>query len=73
MRSESVAELRTGEPGPHQQHRTLRLRVLEAERAALLDARATGSYSSRVMERAQNILDLEESRLAQLSGPIGRH
>jgi CPA1 family monovalent cation:H+ antiporter len=73
MRSESVAELRSGEPGPHQQHRILRLRVLEAERAALLDARATGSYSSRVMERAQNILDLEESRLAQLSGPTGRH
>ena len=73
MRSESVAELRTGQPGPHQQHRMLRLRVLEAERAALLDARATGSYSSRVMERAQNILDLEESRLAQLSGPVGRH
>lgn len=73
MRSESVAELRTGQPGPHQQHRTLRLRVLEAERAALLDARSTGSYSSRVMERAQNILDLEESRLAQLSGPVGRH
>jgi NhaP-type Na+/H+ or K+/H+ antiporter len=73
MRTESVAERRTGDPGPHQQHRTLRLRVLEAERAALLDARATGSYSSRVMERAQNILDLEESRLAQLSGPIGRH
>ncbi|MCP2031737.1 CPA1 family monovalent cation:H+ antiporter [Okibacterium sp. HSC-33S16] len=73
MRSESVAELRTGEPGPHQQHRTLRLRVLEAERAALLDARATGSYSSRVMERAQNILDLEESRLAQLNGPTDRH
>lgn len=73
MRSESVAELRTGQPGPHQQHRTLRLRVLEAERVALLDARSTGSYSSRVMERAQNILDLEESRLAQLSGPVGRH
>ena len=73
MRSESVAELRTGQPGPHQQHRILRLRVLEAERAALLDARSTGAYSSRVMERAQNILDLEESRLAQLSGPVGRH
>ncbi|GGF01320.1 cation:proton antiporter [Mycetocola zhadangensis] len=73
MRTESVAELRTGAPGPYQQHRTLRMRVLEAERAALLDARATGSYSSRVMERAQTILDLEESRLSQLSGPIDRH
>ncbi|PWC07386.1 cation:proton antiporter [Mycetocola zhujimingii] len=72
MRSESVAEVRSGQPGPHQQHRILRLRVLQAERDALLDARATGAYSSRVMERAQNILDLEESRLAQLSGPSGR-
>ena len=68
MRSESVAERDTGAPGPHQQHRTLRLRVLEAERAALLDARTTGAYSSRVMERAQNMLDLEESRLGQLDG-----
>ncbi|MBG6239606.1 CPA1 family monovalent cation:H+ antiporter [Mycetocola sp. CAN_C7] len=65
MRSESVAEAREGAPGPHQQHRILRQRVLQAERDALLDARATGSYSSRVMERAQSILDLEESRLVQ--------
>ncbi|RNE56816.1 cation:proton antiporter [Cryobacterium tepidiphilum] len=53
--------------GPHQQHRTLRLRVLRAERDALLEARATGAFSSRVMERAQHMIDLEESRLAQLS------
>jgi CPA1 family monovalent cation:H+ antiporter len=53
--------------GPHQQHRALRLRVLRAERAALLEARSTGAYSSRVMERAQHMLDLEESRLAQLN------
>lgn len=52
-------------PGPHEQHRALRLRVLQAERAALLDARSTGSYSSRVIERAGQMLDVEESRLAQ--------
>lgn len=52
--------------GPHEQHRALRLRVLQAERAALLDARSAGSYSSRVLERAQHLLDLEESRLAEL-------
>ena len=46
---------------------------LISERGALLDARATGSYSSRVMEQAQGILDLEESRLAQLDGGAGTH
>lgn len=71
MRSESVAERGAGGPGPHEQHRMLRLRVLEAERAALLDARATGAYSSRVMERAQNMLDLEESRLGLIDGQSG--
>lgn len=52
-------------PGPHAQRRALRRMVLEAERAALLDARATGAFSSRVIERAQEILDLEESRLGR--------
>jgi CPA1 family monovalent cation:H+ antiporter len=56
--------------GPHQQHRALRLRVLRAERTALLEARSTGAYSSRVMERAQHMLDLEESRLAQLNDDL---
>jgi monovalent cation/hydrogen antiporter len=65
--AESAAERAGPElAGPHQQHRALRLTVLQAERAALLDARAAGTYSSRVMERAQHMLDLEEARLAQL-------
>jgi NhaP-type Na+/H+ or K+/H+ antiporter len=54
--------------GLHEQRRDLRLKVLKAERAALLDARSTGAYSSRVLDRAQHMLDLEESRLAQLGG-----
>jgi CPA1 family monovalent cation:H+ antiporter len=37
--------------------------VLDAERDALLDARATGSYSSEVLAKAQRMLDVEESRL----------
>jgi NhaP-type Na+/H+ or K+/H+ antiporter len=49
--------------GPQEQYRALRLRVLRAERAALLDARSTGSYSSPVVERAQHLLDSEEFRL----------
>ncbi len=49
--------------GPQEQYRALRLRVVRAERDALLDARSTGSYSSRVVERAQHLLDSEEFRL----------
>lgn len=56
--------------GPHEQHRALRMQVLRAERAALLEARSTGAYSSRVMERAQQMLDLEESRLAQVDDDL---
>jgi len=49
--------------GPHQQYRALRAQVLEAERAALLDARSRAAYTSRVLMQAQGMLDLEESRL----------
>ncbi|MFC5503601.1 cation:proton antiporter [Lysinimonas soli] len=51
---------------PHQQYRALRHEVLAAERAVLLDARSRGAYASRIMERAQSLLDQEESRLEQL-------
>ena len=54
---------------PHQQYRSLRQEVLQAERAALLDARSTGSYPSRVLARAQAMLDLEETRLQQIDNP----
>jgi CPA1 family monovalent cation:H+ antiporter len=40
--------------------------VLEAEREALLDARARGAYPSRILLRAQALLDFEEARLQQL-------
>ncbi|WP_104117574.1 sodium:proton antiporter [Arthrobacter sp. B1805] len=53
---------------PHRQYRDLRLAVLEAERQALLAARARGTYSSRVLARAQRILDVEETRLRPRSG-----
>jgi NhaP-type Na+/H+ or K+/H+ antiporter len=63
----------SGEEGlarsPHQQYRALRQEVLQAERAALLDARSTGSYPSRVLARAQAMLDLEETRLEQIDNP----
>ncbi|MEG9246700.1 sodium:proton antiporter [Arthrobacter sp. Soc17.1.1.1] len=53
---------------PHRQYRDLRLAVLEAERQALLAARARGTYSSRVLERAQRVLDVEETRLRPRGG-----
>lgn len=51
---------------PHRQYRELRREVLAAERAVLLDARARGAYASRILQRAQSLLDLEEARLAQM-------
>lgn len=53
---------------PHRQYRDLRLAVLEAERQALLAARARGTYSSRVLAKAQRILDVEETRLRPRGG-----
>jgi len=63
IRVESAAEHTDTGVGPHEQYRQLRRRVLDAERDALLDARAAGSYSSEVLAKAQRMLDLEESRL----------
>jgi len=56
---------------PHQQYRSLRREVLRAERAMLLEARSKGAYSSRILERAQAMLDLEETRLEQIDNPSG--
>jgi CPA1 family monovalent cation:H+ antiporter len=51
---------------PHQQYRTLRREVLRAERDALLAARSRGDYPSRILSRAQGLLDLEETRIQQI-------
>lgn len=59
------------EHSPHQQYRALRREVLQAERAALLDARSQGQYASRILLRAQSMLDLEETRLEQIDNPSG--
>jgi CPA1 family monovalent cation:H+ antiporter len=56
---------------PHQQYRALRREVLRAERDALLEARSRGNYASRILSRAQAMLDLEETRLEQLDNPSG--
>jgi NhaP-type Na+/H+ or K+/H+ antiporter len=51
--------------GPHEQYRALRSVVLDAEREALLDARSRGNYPSRILSKAQTMLDFDESRMAQ--------
>lgn len=69
------AEHGAGEDGlahsPQRQYRALRREVLQAEREALLEARATGSYPSRILTRAQAMIDLEETRLEQIDNPSG--
>lgn len=49
--------------GPQAQYLILRRAVLLAEREALLEARGRGLYSSRILRRAQLMLDAEETRL----------
>jgi len=56
---------------PQRQYRALRREVLQAEREALLEARAEGTYPSRILNRAQAMIDLEETRLEQMDNPSG--
>ncbi|CAN5532724.1 sodium:proton antiporter [soil metagenome] len=69
------AEHGTGPDGmsqsPQRQYRALRREVLQAERAALLEARSAGVYPSRVLIQAQSMLDLEETRLEQMDSGSG--
>ncbi len=44
----------------------LRLLTIAAERAALLEARSRGTYSSKTLNAAQHRLDIEETRLQAL-------
>ncbi len=50
---------------PRAAYLMLRRHVLDAERAALLEARGTGEHPSRVLARAQRMLDQEEARLGR--------
>ncbi|MBW4041289.1 MAG: sodium:proton antiporter [Acidobacteria bacterium] len=48
---------------PHRLFRRLRLAVVDAEREHLLELRRQGVYPARIEDRAQALLDLEETRL----------
>jgi monovalent cation/hydrogen antiporter len=56
---------------PQRQYRELRREVLRAERDALLEARSSGAYASRILNRAQAMLDFEETRLEAIDNPSG--
>ncbi len=56
---------------PQRQYRALRREVLQAEREALLEAKSEGTYPSRILNRAQALIDLEETRLEQMDNPGG--
>lgn len=49
--------------GPHAQYGLLLRIAIDAQREALLEARSKGAYPSRVLGRAQALLDQEEARL----------
>ncbi|MDG4861213.1 sodium:proton antiporter [Streptomyces sp. T-3] len=50
-----------------EQYLKLRIAVLAAERRRLLTLRSLGTYSSRALGHAQQMLDVEEARMQQLS------
>jgi monovalent cation/hydrogen antiporter len=70
-RAEQGDDVDENADAPQRQYRLLRREVLDAEREALLDAGARNAYPSRILRRAQTLLDLEETRLEQL-GTGGR-
>jgi hypothetical protein len=45
----------------------LERRMLEAARNELLDARAIGAHSSKAIQKAQSVFDVEEYRLDRMS------
>ncbi|MEV0273610.1 sodium:proton antiporter [Hamadaea sp. NPDC050747] len=51
--------------GLREQYVQLRTEILQAERRELLTARTLGTYSSRVLTRAQDALDTEEARVSR--------
>ena len=53
----------TPNENPHRTYRELRLAVVAAERTKLLEARRGGEYPSRILARAEALLDAEDTRL----------
>ena len=67
-----VGEVATKKPDPRRadartQQIVLERRMLEAARNELLDARAIGAHSSKAIQKAQSVFDVEEYRLDRMS------
>jgi monovalent cation/hydrogen antiporter len=69
VRVGSASRAPDADVAPREQYRLLMLRILADERAALLAARSSGRYTSRILGRAQRILDLREASLQQIADP----
>lgn len=59
----------SGPPTRFDQYRELRLRVIAAQREALLAARDLGTFSSEALESALTVLDADQLSLELRSGP----
>ncbi|MBF6098675.1 sodium:proton antiporter [Nocardia cyriacigeorgica] len=67
--SAAQRDLPAAGPDPREQYRQLRLRVVAAQRAALLRARDRERFGAKALARCQHMLDLDEARLQQLGRP----
>ncbi|TDE91705.1 sodium:proton antiporter [Occultella glacieicola] len=67
LRAAAVRET-GGDGGAHAVYVRLRRRVLEAERAALIEARSLGVHRSTSLAKAEHLLDQEEARLYRHDG-----
>ncbi|MDM4762881.1 cation:proton antiporter [Galbitalea sp. SE-J8] len=65
---EGVDEPEDVASSPHRRRRVLVHHMIEAQREALLEARSEGTYPSRLIERAQAMLDLEQTRIEAADG-----
>jgi CPA1 family monovalent cation:H+ antiporter len=70
-RADHGAEVDGLAQSPQRQYRELRREVLRAERDALVEARSSGAYASRILNRAQTMLDFEETRLEAIDNQNG--
>ncbi|HWL02332.1 MAG TPA: sodium:proton antiporter [Microbacteriaceae bacterium] len=63
---ESLGAVEDWEAGatPLQQQQELRRRIFQVEQAALLDARASGTYSSHIIQAAQQMIDSQAAGLS---------
>ncbi|PSK99916.1 sodium/proton antiporter (CPA1 family) [Murinocardiopsis flavida] len=70
--ADDLPEEETASADAREQYRSLRLRVIDAQRGTLWAARSDGTYDSAILERVQHALDREELSLQPLGGDLDR-